>query len=671
MIPGCQKLVRKNNRCTKHGTAASNAPAPSSQPQLLSVFAATKATKTTAAVAATAAVLTASVTEAPVAPAPISRRRHAALSRPKTQGSSPLLAEPPRPSLSPPEQPGGETRGTLGWPPSSRRASRVGQDQTPSLSPNLLAGKEDDGHGFAGGGSLPPVSAMARGPPLTFGCSDDAGPPLGSFSPHRPPVAPAFDSSVAMGGGSSMPGGSTVGELSDRVALDANGGVHYPRSFRPCVRFPLPDVKHIGSPSLSLASQSGNREAPSSTGQPASGSGSLQSLQDSSAAAQLLSLAESLPRDLLPGRNTAATAAAGGGRIDIIDDLASRPLEYAAFGPPSSAQAPRGDRSPLYLSTRHSGGWMERRRSLSPVPPSLLLQQPPPFAVPHFSSATAATASTSSCDSSGGRRMLDWSDVGGRPVLSCDGRGGIPTNRPPNVSAWFQGAHPSAPDVGVAPPSSPAAFVGDNPGGEASVSRNTVDMVSPPMSGSGPCVPSEPVAATAAASATTRSLEMVRPTSATAPQQRTSCCGGSDKPSGSGGGSKASSPGSTVPLQPAAASAAEVDVGGGSGKSRSCSTSPPLEQTASFISLSVTGMMCMENCGQTVQRALREVPGVRSVTIHFPTRTASVHVSRIRISSFYFYATFYNSNVRYGMYVCTKCCRDASTSVGGSRTFPT
>ncbi|CAN0272070.1 unnamed protein product, partial [Hapterophycus canaliculatus] len=52
--------------------------------------------------------------------------------------------------------------------------------------------------------------------------------------------------------------------------------------------------------------------------------------------------------------------------------------------------------------------------------------------------------------------------------------------------------------------------------------------------------------------------------------------------------------------------------------------SPPLEQTSSFISLSVSGMRCMENCGQTVQRALQAVPGVVSVTIHFPTRTASV-----------------------------------------------
>eukprot|EP00752_Nemacystus_decipiens_P017282 g15483.t2 len=33
-------------------------------------------------------------------------------------------------------------------------------------------------------------------------------------------------------------------------------------------------------------------------------------------------------------------------------------------------------------------------------------------------------------------------------------------------------------------------------------------------------------------------------------------------------------------------------------------------QTSSFISLSIAGMMCMENCGQTVQRALREIPGV-------------------------------------------------------------
>lgn len=48
--------------------------------------------------------------------------------------------------------------------------------------------------------------------------------------------------------------------------------------------------------------------------------------------------------------------------------------------------------------------------------------------------------------------------------------------------------------------------------------------------------------------------------------------------------------------------------------------------TPTYISLSVQGMMCMENCGQVVQRALSRVGGVRNVTVHFPTRTASVQV---------------------------------------------
>ena len=50
-------------------------------------------------------------------------------------------------------------------------------------------------------------------------------------------------------------------------------------------------------------------------------------------------------------------------------------------------------------------------------------------------------------------------------------------------------------------------------------------------------------------------------------------------------------------------------------------------QSQTYISLSVKGMMCMESCGQTVQQALVDVSGVRSVTVHFPTRTASVQVS--------------------------------------------
>lgn len=34
----------------------------------------------------------------------------------------------------------------------------------------------------------------------------------------------------------------------------------------------------------------------------------------------------------------------------------------------------------------------------------------------------------------------------------------------------------------------------------------------------------------------------------------------------------------------------------------------------------------MENCGQMVQRVLREIPGVHTVTVHFPTRVASIKV---------------------------------------------
>lgn len=49
-----------------------------------------------------------------------------------------------------------------------------------------------------------------------------------------------------------------------------------------------------------------------------------------------------------------------------------------------------------------------------------------------------------------------------------------------------------------------------------------------------------------------------------------------------------------------------------------------------YISLSVDGMMCMENCGQIVQRVLSDVEGVKSVTVHFPTRTVSVQVRRCR-----------------------------------------
>lgn len=612
LIPGCQKLVRKNNRCTKHA----NALAPSSQP--VSAAAKAKATKTTAAVAATTAVLTSSSTAAPVAPVappPIPRRRHEAPSRPKKQGSSPPLTAPPWSSST--EQRVGEATGAPSWPP-NLGASRVGQDDTPSLSPNPLAGAESGGGGYAGGGSLPPVLAMAGDPSLAFGGSGGAGPPPGSFPLRRPPVASAFDGRVATGGGSPMPGGRTFGEGPDGVASNANGGV-YIRNFEPRFRPLLP------SP-LSVDPRSSPRETLTSSGQ--SGGGSFQPPPDSCAAAHLLSLAGSLPRDLVPGGGSAGSAT-GGGKIDIIDDLANRPQEYLASGPPSSTQALRVDRTPPYPSTCFSEGVMERASASSPLPSSLLAQQPPPFATSGSPAATTtATTSSGTYDSSGGRSVQDWWDVGGRPAVSCDVRRDMPSNRP-NMSSCVQGeltssttslAHAPAAGVGVATPPSPAAVVEDSPGGgETNIAKGTVDNVISPMLGGEPCV--RPGSVDAAA----RSVDMIRPTSATTMPQRSSCCGGRDKKSTSGGGSTAS-PGSTAPL-PTTALATERS-SGESSKARSCSTSPPLEQTATFISLSISGMMCMENCGQTVQRALREIPGVLSVTVHFPTRTASVNVRK-------------------------------------------
>lgn len=87
---------------------------------------------------------------------------------------------------------------------------------------------------------------------------------------------------------------------------------------------------------------------------------------------------------------------------------------------------------------------------------------------------------------------------------------------------------------------------------------------------------------------------------------------------------------------------------GGSPRSaaRPTSRSPsPLFPAPTYISLSVKNMMCMQNCGQTVQRVLSKVPGVRSVTVHFPTRTASVQVTKTVILtlgpfSFFFMAAF-------------------------------
>ncbi|KAE8969853.1 hypothetical protein PR003_g28389, partial [Phytophthora rubi] len=52
------------------------------------------------------------------------------------------------------------------------------------------------------------------------------------------------------------------------------------------------------------------------------------------------------------------------------------------------------------------------------------------------------------------------------------------------------------------------------------------------------------------------------------------------------------------------------------------------------VELAVEGMMCMQNCGSTVQRALRGVAGVASAVVDFERRSARVECEpRARVTA--------------------------------------
>jgi Heavy-metal-associated domain len=83
-----------------------------------------------------------------------------------------------------------------------------------------------------------------------------------------------------------------------------------------------------------------------------------------------------------------------------------------------------------------------------------------------------------------------------------------------------------------------------------------------------------------------------------------SCCGSSSASSGSSAAASSSSSSSSSSIYSSVPSAGAL-----------------------YVSLAVSGMMCMEGCGQTVMTCLQKLKGVISASVHFPTRTASVQVS--------------------------------------------
>ncbi|CAB1112891.1 unnamed protein product [Ectocarpus sp. CCAP 1310/34] len=579
MVPGCKKLVRKNNRCTKHASDGSSGARAPPRPAASASLAA-KAAKTKAAISATTAALTEAVGVPQVPPAARHQRAAASLAGPKNQVYSPS----PTKHTAPPSSQRG-ARATPDRPPSPRE-----RHQSPPLRPHRRVGAESGG-GFAAGGPLPSMSLMAaREPSPSFGLGGDVPPP-GGLSALREPACGerAVPSAVAAAAAGPLLQGQQ--QLHGAVGRAEDGIPRGPEVFSA-------DGNHPQHP----------RGMPQLAGMGAIGPGLRRfDGRDGSRAAQAASMGTEpshhayaavdgggLDRDLLPG----VMVANGSERVGMANG-SWMPSERMV------GQAP----APPCRGSQLSKGAIERSPSVSPLPPSLLLQLPPLFSMPFSASATGSREACGGGGRCGGKVVEGGGKIvegGSRDAAGINGResatygGGdsdqVPLNAP-NAPAWERGG--LAPTMTLAHPS--AARASDL---QAAASTSAATVFSSKNGG---------LSTSQDAALSARLVEPIRPLPAAAsaaPRQGASCCGGrKSTASGGGGGKAAAAAGDKAPE-----------------RTRACSTSPPAEQTSSFISLSVSGMMCMENCGQTVQQALKKVPGVLSVTIHFPTRTASIKV---------------------------------------------
>ncbi|CAN0040630.1 unnamed protein product, partial [Hapterophycus canaliculatus] len=197
MVPGCQKLVRKNNRCTKHASEGSgNADTPRATSVSVSASTAAKTAKAKAAVAATSAALAEATTRtSPAAAPPVPRRRAESSSRiePVDHSSSPTVQAP----RAPPER--RETSASTGRPSHHEafRGSSTQQSKSPALLPQPVAEGDNGRGGYAGGGPSAVMSSIACPPPSSyFAPHADFSFRGGSLSAFNPPLA-AFGSRVA------------------------------------------------------------------------------------------------------------------------------------------------------------------------------------------------------------------------------------------------------------------------------------------------------------------------------------------------------------------------------------------------------------------------------------------------------------------------------------------
>ena len=709
LVAGCQKLVRKNNRCTKHASMASEAldtpsrpqpaplpppPLPPAPPTLSPLTSRAAAMKIAAAAAPPARGGAATIRADPcferksAGPVPVRMPhpvRYQALPSPSSEYGY-REANPGRSSDR--HTGGGDGGGSDDGGGGGGGGNRNGDGRGNGGGGNGGGGGGGGGgDGGGGGGNFHHNGAPRLPRPRPTVETPGAG---SALSWPMPPLATALsnmsDARSALGGGYEAPGWpraqlggqraparvgpprgqarafegepGVVGALRGQLSLNGNGLPRFPPPADIAASDPSSRHRHL--PGTMEPRSAGGRVLP-----PASAAASVAAVSGSSelphisAAAQLLSLGAASQLNGCVGASSSVSGSGGGSGgggggggvgVGIVDDTLT--LSNREIAASTSLALSRSN-------SRYKGfgnSATEIPRYPPPPPPSLPLQAlpaPPPPALASAASATAvATAApapaavaprTTDCFPAPGVWPRDG-HVGGRGGgESAPSNAGVARARANTLSASVfaekgpllaeQSSSPAlsliapmAPgsaldDSGGAPP--PAANGSNNDGSNSAndssnnIDSNTISNTHSDNSNNhnnthsinnsdnrvqstGRSSPSSGPAAAAAVPPGEFSEAPITPL----PIQ-SSCCGGQASVSGGVPPERATRPADAM-------------------KKSESRSPPPLAPT--YISLSVAGMMCMDNCGQAVQRALSVVEGVRSVTVHFPTRTASVQV---------------------------------------------
>lgn len=599
LVPGCTKLVRKNNRCTKHASQASDLVAPSSGASATTTIA-TSTTKVTAAGPTGAA-------DNPTGTAGGSIKERRLASSSFLQDSNKVMAaETPlvpevqadrTVSVKPPSEHGDVERDRVPPPPLAASITNVSSRPSysgpplPSMTSIGMTGKfsalHPEAEAVEGRPDLrqPVVRLSGRGDPLPISPQfslPNSRPTASSVDDpamRQPPVSAGNSTPKATGPMQQEPMRSSAGGMFPTEAPEARPPQEAARGFQQ----PLPRFASI-EPSFNL-----DRVAFAS-GRVRNFVGNLAAAKDDS----------TLPRHVT----------ADGPLFPPGDNA---PVEFSHKKVGSNVGIQRYSGSSRFPDGGNGRSQLSTSLLAPPYPNSRHLLPPPSLA-----DRASLTIPTFAAEVSSGGIGDGWSRYAynGSVVSSLDARSGILATDSLNASMWSNGesstpADPSASSAQrsftATPPtySSPAVAVASQRPSSPPSAFSALDDSSGPADKAliGTSPDDRPVEAQVSEDASPSAPPQPRCSEETTPSEEDE---GGDAAQGRSRGVSGSVRGSK--------------------RWRTRSPQTP-SQSQTYISLSVKGMMCMESCGQMVQRALGEVAGVRSVTVHFPTRTASIQVS--------------------------------------------